>query len=201
MWRCRADQSWCSWCWGGSVVFYPSDLCFNFAYSYATYLEPNWWKVNPQLSKAGKKIDLRPAFFLFFLSWGSRPKPRRFPCDVSLLMCLASKQQKANQQSGKHRVSKDSPHPNSNLTLPLQETCPKTPSPNSNLSRKCPIPASMKGKKEVEIKKKIKKETKEKNCSNQDSRVVPHRSTGWSIPCLTSQIGRDAVLSRFYGRR
>ena len=42
---------------------------------------------------------------------------------------------------------------------------------------------------------------KRKNCSNQDSRVVPHRSTGWSIPCLTSQIGRDAVLSRFCGRR
>jgi hypothetical protein len=30
--------------------------------------------------------------------------------------------------------------------------------------------------------------------------VVPHRGTNWAAPWLTSQIGRDAVLSRSYGR-
>lgn len=30
--------------------------------------------------------------------------------------------------------------------------------------------------------------------------MVPHRSTNWAILWLTSQIGRDAVLSQFYGR-
>ena len=30
--------------------------------------------------------------------------------------------------------------------------------------------------------------------------MVPHRSTDWAILWLTSQIGRDAVLSQFYGR-
>ena len=30
--------------------------------------------------------------------------------------------------------------------------------------------------------------------------MVPHRSTSSAILCLTSQIGRDAVLSQFYGR-
>ena len=40
----------------------------------------------------------------------------------------------------------------------------------------------------------------EKNHSTQDSRVVPHRGTNWAAPWLTSQIGRDAVLSRSYGR-
>ena len=39
-----------------------------------------------------------------------------------------------------------------------------------------------------------------KNHSTQDSRVVPHRGTNWAAPWLTSQIGRDAVLSRSYGR-
>ena len=38
------------------------------------------------------------------------------------------------------------------------------------------------------------------NHSTQDSRVVPHRGTNWAAPWLTSQIGRDAVLSRSYGR-
>ena len=41
---------------------------------------------------------------------------------------------------------------------------------------------------------------KEKNHSTQDSRVVPHRGTNWAAPWLTTQIGRDAVLSRSYGR-
>ena len=45
-----------------------------------------------------------------------------------------------------------------------------------------------------------KKMEKEKNHSTQDSRVVPHRGTNWAAPWLTSQIGRDAVLSRSYGR-
>ena len=41
---------------------------------------------------------------------------------------------------------------------------------------------------------------KRENHSTQDSRVVPHRGTNWAAPWLTSQIGRDAVLSRSYGR-
>ena len=45
-----------------------------------------------------------------------------------------------------------------------------------------------------------KKEKKKGNHSTQDSRVVPHRGTNWAAPWLTSQIGRDAVLSRSYGR-
>ena len=39
-----------------------------------------------------------------------------------------------------------------------------------------------------------------KNHSTQDSRVVPHRGTNWAALRLTSQIGRDAVLSESYGR-
>ena len=38
------------------------------------------------------------------------------------------------------------------------------------------------------------------NYSTQYSRVVPHHSTDWAITSLTSQIGRDAVLSSVYGR-
>ena len=34
-----------------------------------------------------------------------------------------------------------------------------------------------------------------------DSYVVPHHSTNMSVPRLTAQIGRDAVLSGSYGRR
>jgi hypothetical protein len=30
--------------------------------------------------------------------------------------------------------------------------------------------------------------------------VVPHRGNKWAAPCLTSQIGRDAVLSESYCR-
>jgi hypothetical protein len=30
--------------------------------------------------------------------------------------------------------------------------------------------------------------------------VVPHRGTNWAALWLTSQIGRDAVLSKSYGR-
>ena len=30
--------------------------------------------------------------------------------------------------------------------------------------------------------------------------MVPHRGTNWAAPWLTSQIGRDAVFSRSYGR-
>ena len=41
---------------------------------------------------------------------------------------------------------------------------------------------------------------KAKNHSTQDSRVVPHRGTNWAALWLTSQIGRDAVLSKSYGR-
>ena len=40
----------------------------------------------------------------------------------------------------------------------------------------------------------------EKNHGTQDSRVVPHRGTNWAALWLTSQIGRDAVLSESYGR-
>ena len=39
-----------------------------------------------------------------------------------------------------------------------------------------------------------------KNHSTQDSRVVPHRGTNWAALWLTAQIGRDAVLSKSYGR-
>ena len=39
-----------------------------------------------------------------------------------------------------------------------------------------------------------------KNHSTQDSHVVPHRGTDWAALWLTSQIGRDAVLSKSYGR-
>jgi hypothetical protein len=38
------------------------------------------------------------------------------------------------------------------------------------------------------------------NHSTQDSRVVPHRGTNWAALRLTAQIGRDAVLSKSYGR-
>jgi hypothetical protein len=38
------------------------------------------------------------------------------------------------------------------------------------------------------------------NHGTQDSRVVPHRGTNWAALWLTSQIGRDAVLSESYGR-
>ena len=41
---------------------------------------------------------------------------------------------------------------------------------------------------------------KKQNHSTQDSRVVPHRGTNWAALRLTSQIGRDAVLSESYGR-
>ena len=42
--------------------------------------------------------------------------------------------------------------------------------------------------------------TRRQNHSTQDSRVVPHRGTNWAALRLTSQIGRDAVLSESYGR-
>ena len=41
---------------------------------------------------------------------------------------------------------------------------------------------------------------KKKNHSTWDSRVVPHRGTNWAALWLTSQIRRDAVLSKSYGR-
>ena len=41
---------------------------------------------------------------------------------------------------------------------------------------------------------------KTENHDTQDSHVVPHHGTDWAAPCLTTQIGRDAVLSRSYGR-
>ena len=40
----------------------------------------------------------------------------------------------------------------------------------------------------------------EKNHSTQDSRVVPHHGTNWAALWLTTQIERDAVLSKSYGR-
>ena len=40
----------------------------------------------------------------------------------------------------------------------------------------------------------------QQNHSTQDSRVVPHRGTNWAALRLTAQIGRDAVLSKSYGR-
>ena len=41
---------------------------------------------------------------------------------------------------------------------------------------------------------------RKKNHSTQDSHVVPHHGTNWAALRLTSQIGRDAVLSESYGR-
>ncbi len=35
----------------------------------------------------------------------------------------------------------------------------------------------------------------------QDSHVVPHRATDWSVHWLAAQIGRDAAISMSYGRR
>ena len=40
----------------------------------------------------------------------------------------------------------------------------------------------------------------DKTCSTQYSRVVPHHSTDWAVPCLTSEIRRDPVFSGAYGR-
>ena len=53
---------------------------------------------------------------------------------------------------------------------------------------------------------KKKNETRKSNASKKTystwtSRVVPHRTTIQARTCLTSQIRRDAVLSRLYGRR
>lgn len=39
-----------------------------------------------------------------------------------------------------------------------------------------------------------------KNHGTQDSHVVPHHGTNWAALWLTSQIRRDAVLSKSYGR-
>ena len=36
---------------------------------------------------------------------------------------------------------------------------------------------------------------KQKNYSIQYSRVVSHRSTDWTVSCLTSAIGRERVFS------
>ncbi len=41
---------------------------------------------------------------------------------------------------------------------------------------------------------------KKEGCSTQGSHVITHRSTNWACRCLTSQIGRDGVLSPEYGR-
>ena len=44
------------------------------------------------------------------------------------------------------------------------------------------------------------KGTKKKTFDTQDSRVVPHRSTDWAQPCLTSQFGWDTVYPQWYDR-
>ena len=46
----------------------------------------------------------------------------------------------------------------------------------------------------------IKFPKKLQNYNTQYSHVVPHHSTDWAIPGLTSEIGRDLVLFRMYGR-
>jgi hypothetical protein len=43
-------------------------------------------------------------------------------------------------------------------------------------------------------------DNKSKKNNTWDSNVVPHRSTNQARRCLTSQSGRDAVLSSLYGR-
>ena len=40
----------------------------------------------------------------------------------------------------------------------------------------------------------------EKTYSTHDSRVVPHHSTRWAQPCLTSEFGWDPVYPRWYDR-
>ena len=40
----------------------------------------------------------------------------------------------------------------------------------------------------------------QKGCNTQGSHVITHRSTNWACRYLTSQIGRDGVLSPEYGR-
>jgi hypothetical protein len=42
---------------------------------------------------------------------------------------------------------------------------------------------------------------KEKTYGTSDSHVVPHHSTDEALSSLTLQIGRDAVLFAWYGRR
>ena len=49
--------------------------------------------------------------------------------------------------------------------------------------------------------KKQKQKKKQKDYGTQYSRVVPHHSTDWADTSLTSEIGRDPVLSSTYGRR
>ena len=46
-----------------------------------------------------------------------------------------------------------------------------------------------------------KKSAKEKIYGTSDSHVVPHHSTDEALSSLTLQIGRDAVLFAWYGRR
>ena len=47
----------------------------------------------------------------------------------------------------------------------------------------------------------LKKKVGIQNYSIWTSRVLPDRTTIQTRTCLTSQIGRDAVFSRLYGRR
>lgn len=49
-------------------------------------------------------------------------------------------------------------------------------------------------------KEKNKTKRERENRSIEDSQVVPYLSTNSTVPRLTSQIGRDAVFSRSYGR-
>ena len=52
----------------------------------------------------------------------------------------------------------------------------------------------------LELKRGGSKQKENKNYSTQYSRVVPHHSTDCAITSLTSEIGRDPVLSGVYGR-
>ena len=46
-----------------------------------------------------------------------------------------------------------------------------------------------------------KEQIKNKTYDTSDSHVVPHHSTDEALSSLTLQIGRDAVLLAWYGRR
>ena len=52
----------------------------------------------------------------------------------------------------------------------------------------------------VMIERAVLRSKKVQNYSTPYSRVVPHRSTDGAITNLTSEIGRDPVLSGVYGR-
>ena len=72
------------------------------------------------------------------------------------------------------------------------------------LKKTIPQSLGLKQKKSVKINKKYRGSAtnlrQKKTFDTQDSRVVPHRSTDWAQPCLTSQFGWDTVYPQWYDR-